>query len=245
MADAVHQVLVDLAPDALSLRRLGRRSAAGGVADRGAALHDDVDELPGLVDASRDRAAVERLPVEAREVHVLVGRDDHAARALHVGGGNDVLGAALALGLHLDADAHLGGHLLEGLGGHEGVGDARRAGRDGEHVVARGVARCGASRPLPLLGEASVLLGVHERAELIGRPRGAQRGAEALVQEQRGEPAQDLEVRVGLALGRGYEEEQRRRLPVERLVVHPRGDRHGGEARRRDRRGLGVWDGIA
>lgn len=52
-------------------------------------------------------------------------------------------------------------------------------------------------------------------------------------------------MRVGLALGRGYEEEQRRRLPVERLVVHPRGDRHGGEARRRDRRGLGVRDGDA
>ena len=90
-----------------------------------------------------------------------------------------------------------------------------------------------------------VLLGVHERAELLGRLGRAQRRAEVGVQEQRGESAQHLEVGVGLAVRRRDQEEQRGRLAVERLVVHARGHRHGRETRRGDGGRLGVRDGDA
>lgn len=89
-------------------------------------------EFGGTVDARLDADVHGGLPGEAgpfpdRDV---VGEDDGV-------GGGDGLGGELgeaggALGLDLDLDPGFGGGLLEGLGGHVGVRDARGAGGDGD-----------------------------------------------------------------------------------------------------------------
>ena len=259
VGDAVHEVLVDLATHGLLLAcDLGGSSGAAGVVVHGSlALEDDVDELLGLVDAARDGAAVEGLAVKATELDVLVGGDDDALGARDVGGREHVLGTARALRLHLDADAHLLGGLVKALGGHVGVGDARGAGRDGDHVVAAVLGGVLLGGLLVLLGIGHGGLGglldgnlgalrlVDHGAELLGGLGGAEVVTELLVHEQHGQAGEHLEVDVGLGVGCGDEEHERRGPAVGRVVVDALGQRHGGEARSADRGRLGVRDGNA
>ena len=209
---------------------------------RGVAVHDLVDEHLGLVDAAGDGAAVKRLAVKAVELDVLVGSDDDALAAGDILGGEHVLGARGALGLDLDAQPHLLGLGLEGLGGHVGVGDAGRARGDGHQVVALGVLG-GRGGSLGVVGgDLGVLGGVDHGDEVGSGLGGAQVRAERGIHEQHGKTAQHLEVRVRTGLGGGDEEHEIGRLAVGSVVVDAVGKRHRGKAGRRDRGGLGVRD---
>ena len=163
----------------------------------GAAVENDTDELLGLLDAPRDGAGVDGNAIESAEFHVLVCSDDDSLGTRYIGRRDDVLGASLTLRLDLDTHAHLGSLLLERLGCHEGVGDTRGAGRDREHVVARGIASGGAGRLGSLLGKARILALVNDAAKLAGRRRRAQTLAEIGIEQEGGKAAQHL--RSGLS----------------------------------------------
>ena len=118
--------------------------------------------------------------------------------------------------------------LLEALGRHERVGDARRAGRDGENldVVGRRGSLCSGR----LRDELAVFLLVDDVEELVFRLRGNQRLFEVVVHNHRGELLKDGQVLVIRAVRCGDHEEEAGRLAVEGLVVHALRHRHGGEA---------------
>ena len=175
VGNAIHKVLVDLVPGRFSVRgRGGSGSATDVVVDGRVTLHDLVDERLGLVDATGDRAAEELLAVEAGELDVLVGGDDDALGTGDILGREDVLGARGALGLDLDAQAHLLGLVLESLGGHVGVGDAGRSGGDGDEVIACGVSGSGSGGLRILDGKLGVLGSVDDGEELLRRLSGAE-----------------------------------------------------------------------
>ena len=248
MRDAVHQVLVDLAAEALALDVSSAlfRIAARCVVDRRIALEGAVDELIGLVDAVGDLRDDDFLAVEAGHGDVLVGCDDDAVSSGNLSVRQDVLGTAGAVRLDLDGDAALLGVLLEALGCHEGVGDTRRAGRDGEDldVVAcrcsiDGFALRGCGFCLRRF-ELAIFLEVDEVQELFLRLGGDQGFLEVRVHDHHGELLQDLDVRVVGGIRCRDHEEQAGRFAIHGLKVHARRHRHGGEACFFDARALGM-----
>ena len=248
VGDAVHQVLVDLAAEALALDVSSAlfRVAARCVVDRRIALEGAVDEFIGLVDAVGDLRDDDFLAVKAGHGDVLVGGDDDA-----VSGGNlfvrqDVLGTAGAVRLDFDGDAAFLGVLLEALGCHEGVGDARRAGRDGEDldVVAGRFFLGGCTVAFCYFSlrrfELAIFLEVDEVQELLFRLGGDQGFLEVRVHDHHGELLQDLDVCIVGGIRSGDHEEQAGRVAVHGLKVHAFRHRHSGEACFLDARALGV-----
>ena len=249
MADAVHEVLIDLVPGGLVLDgRRARGGAAGVVVNGSLAVEHDIDELLGVVDARGDVRGVDQLVIEAREVDVFV-RGDHDALAVgDLVSGEDVLGASGALGLGLELDAHLGGLLLEVLGGHVGVGDAGRAGGNGQDLGPLGVRGLRGGGRLCLLRLGLVALGlggVDGGEELVGGLRGTQLGGEVFVHQERRELGEHLEVDVVLALGSSDGKDEVAGSAVGGVPVHAAGDGHGSEAGLCHRSDLGVRDGDA
>ena len=134
MADAVHEVLVNLVADGFLLLEiivLCHRGDCGGVALSG---EGTVDELAGLFDRERlgDAHGNHGLASEALSLNVFVGGDNDGARRGDFAARELVLDANLAVGLDLDGEPAFGSCLLERLLRHEGMRDARWAtgGRD-------------------------------------------------------------------------------------------------------------------
>ena len=229
MADAVHEVLVDLAADALArdVRRAFRSVRAAGVIDRSFAREGFVDELVGLVDAVRDFRDDDVLAVETAHGDVLVGRDDDAVGLRDFRARQDVLRAAGAVRFHFDRNAALLRVLFEALGRHERVGDARRAGRDGEDLDVVGG---GGDRRRALADELAVFFLVDDGEELVLRLRCDERFLEVVVHDHRRELLQDGQMLVVRALRRGDHEEEARRLAVHGVVVAALRHGHGREA---------------
>ena len=137
VADAVHEVAVDLVADGLLLDDLvGRRVGdLGGELALGLGGEGLVDQAIRVLDGGGHADADEGLALKALGLDVLVGGDDDGLARTDLGGRHLVLRADLALGLHLDGEALGSGGLLQGLLGHVGVGDARRTARHGQEVV--------------------------------------------------------------------------------------------------------------
>ena len=254
--DAVHQMLVDLARDALVICRalFGLSCAASMVVDRRCAGERLVQERVRLVDAVRDLRLNDGLAVKTRHLHVLVRRDDDACGFGDLRRRQDVFRAARAVRLHLDGDAALLRVLLQAFRRHEGVGDARRARRDGEDLLGdcrrsrSAFDRCGClcagfccgGRRLCRSLEFAVLLRVDEREELVLRLRRDQSFLEVGIHDHRREFAQDFEMNIGRCIGCGDLEEEARGLLVHRLEIHACGHRHRCKPRRLDAHALGV-----
>ena len=250
-------MLVDLARDALVICRalFGFGRAARMVVDRRCAGERLVQERVRLVDAVRDLCLNDGLAVKTRHLHVLVRRDDDACGFGDLRCRQDVFRAARAVRFHLDGDAALLRVLLQAFRRHEGVGDARRASRDGENLLGDcRRCRCGAFGRCGCMGagfrcggcrsfcsfELAVLLRVDEREELVLRLRRDQGLLEVGIHDHRRELAQDCEMHVGCRVGRGDLEEETRGVLVHRLEIHACGHRHRRESRRLDARALGV-----
>ena len=233
MRDTIHEVLVDLRADTVA--RGGRRSGrpALRVADGRLAVHDDFDEALGIVDAGGNVRGVERLAVEAAELDTLVRCDDDALARSDLLRGERVLRTHGALGLDLDGVAHLARHLLEVLGGHVGVRNARGTRGDCKDLrqaaVLRGCCGSGLCSCLGLLfGVVGSFRGIDRGKEFVYRRRRAKRRRELGVHEERRELGEHLEVHVRLRVGSGDEEDEVGGFAVGRLPVHAagHGDRH-------------------
>ena len=128
------------------------------------------------------------------------------------------------------------------------MGDAGRAGGDGQDLGPLGVGGLRGSGGLGLLclGLVAVGLGgVDGGKELLGGLRGAQLGGEVLVHQERRELGEHLEVDVVLALGGGDGKDEVAGSVVGGVPVHTAGDGHGGESGLGHRGDLGVRDGDA
>ena len=126
------------------------------------------------------------------------------------------------------------------------MGDARRAGRDGEDLdVVAGrfflggctVAFCGLSLRR---FELAIFLEVDEVQELFFRLGGNQSFLEVRVHDHHGELLQDLDVCIVGGIRSGDHEEQAGRVAVHGLKVHAFRHRHSGEACFLDASALGV-----
>ena len=230
--DAVHEVLVDLASEALLLgciRPLCRIRAARVIDGRGA-REGTVDELVCLVDAVRDFRDDNAVSVKARHGDVLVRRDDDAVGSRDFLGREDILGACRAVRLDLDGDAAFLRVLLKALCRHKGVRDARGAGGDGEDLdVVSG--RCALRALLRCVrcGEGAVFLRVDEAAELLDGLCGDECLLEVRIHNHGRKAGEDGEVLIIRAVRCGDHEEEAARVAVHRGKVHAVGDGHGGE----------------
>ena len=99
-------------------------------------VDDLVDELLGLVNAVGNLSRVNGLAVETCGLNALVGSDDDTVAVRDLLGGQNVLGAAGAIGFNLDGNAHLFACLGKSLGSHVGVSDTCRAGCYSQYAVA-------------------------------------------------------------------------------------------------------------
>ena len=245
VGNAVHQMFVNLAAEALALHvssalfRVGARS----VVDRSFACKGAVDELIGLVDAVGNFRDDDFLAVETGHGDVLVSSDDDA-----VGCGDfiicqDVLGTAGAVRLDLDGNAAFFRVLFKAFSGHERMGNARRAGRDGENldVVARRSFLSSFCRSFSLwCFELAVFLEVDEVQEFFFGFCSNQGFFEVRVHNHHGQLLQDLDVCVVGSIRCGNHEEQAGRLAVHGLEVHALRHRHSSEAGFFDARALGM-----
>ena len=136
MGDAVHQVLVQTAAEAVLGGGILCRGTALGAVDRHLAVYDLLDEFFGLVDAVIHPGEQHRLAVKAVGLHLFLGGDDDAVAICNFFFGQDVLGTVRTIGLHLGGQAQLVAGLGQGLGSHVGVSDAVDAGGHGQNAVA-------------------------------------------------------------------------------------------------------------
>ena len=230
--DAVHEVLVDLAPEAFLLgciRPLCRIRTVR-VIDGRRARESTVDELICLVDAVRNLRDDDAVSVKARHGDVLVRRNDDAVGSGDLLRCEDVLHARRAVRLDLDGDAAFLRVLFQALCRHKGVRDARGAGGDGEDLDVVG-GRCalrallrGARR-----GEGAVFLRVDEAAEFLDGLGGDECLLEVGIHNHGRKAGENGEVLVVCAVRCGNHEEEAARIAVHRGKVHAVGDGHGGE----------------
>ena len=145
-----------------------------------------------------------RLARKAGHLHLLVRRHNDAA------GGGDLLRrqavfhAVRAVGLHLQPHLHLGGGVLQRLGGQKGVGQPQRAAGDRQQLVGGGLRRgAGGTLPLPCGDDVQKFFRRVRLHQLAGQHR---------VHEQGGQLGQYLHMqRIGV-FRRGDEEQQPHRL---------------------------------
>ena len=208
-------------------------------------------ERPGVVDGRLDADVDHRLAGEAVAPldGQVVGKDDRVG-ALDEGGVEPVdLPRSLPLDPHRDP-ALLAG-LLEGLGGHEGVGDTGRArgnaDDDGPALGGRGgvVGDGGLGGRLLAVGGVGLDLLGDEAGDLLLRGGLAQGVGELGVHQAARELGQKLEVDVVGPGGSGDHEDQVRRLLVGGAEIDRLGQSGEAEGRRQHMRAAAVRDGDA
>ena len=207
-------------------------------------VEDDVDKALGVIDTRGDVGGVNLLASKASTVNVLVGGNDDALGVSDLLGGQDVLGASGTLGLGLEGEAHLGGLLLEVLSSHVGVGDAGRAGGDGQNLgPVASVSSLGGSGGLGgLLLLAGSLGVVDDLQEGLGGLGSAKSVGKVGMHEHGGEVGEHLKMRVGLAVGSGNHEHEVCRRTIRSVPVNAAGDGHGSQTRLLDCSHLGMRD---
>ena len=145
MADAIHQMLVDLASCALFLLCTGCASL---VAVNGyiAALQL-LNEFVGFVDTVRHFNKKHPFAVETGGLHIPVGGNNHAVGRRDFHGGQHVLRSAAAIGFGFEGNPQPFACLFQCLGCHVGVSDPGWAGGHSDDTVRallrRIVCRCG------------------------------------------------------------------------------------------------------
>ncbi len=137
MRNAIHQVFINLAPDAFGfcIIRLCLRAARmmihrHGTADR------LLNQFFCFMYAVGNLCNQNRLSVKPCKVNFFVSRDNNAFCLLYILCRQHVFSAVCPLGLHLDRDSHLLSFHVQALCRHKGVRNAGRAGRNGKHAIA-------------------------------------------------------------------------------------------------------------
>ena len=216
----------------LDARGVGVVGVAQGLGDHGVAV----------VDRALDAGGDDRLAGEATAVaHPHVDGEDHGRRRGD-GLGRKRLGARGALGL--DGDRHAGplGGGLESLGGHVGVGDARRARRDRDQRASAGRGHRRGRRRGRRGGGRSVAHGVlHQCDDLGGRSGRPETVGEVLLHQRAGELGQQLQV-GDVAAGRGGDQEGQVGRAVLGTELDLRSEAGEGQGRYVDPGGAAVGD---
>ena len=138
--DARHQVLVGAAATAAACLGffLGACGGCLAIPPGGGFGPGRIEHLAGIMNGGLGAGAVEPLAHEAGLVDLGIGGDHHQVGGGNLLGSEGVLRADRATGLDLDGVARGLGTLLQGLGGHEGVGHAGGARGDGHDLHAGG-----------------------------------------------------------------------------------------------------------
>ncbi len=129
MADAVHQVLINLPAKGLLPGGGGSfrfRGGLAGVQHRHLAVQNPLNQLRRLVDAVPHRGDDGGQAAEPIGVLVLIRGDDDANGVPNILWGEDVLRPGGAVGLHLNLHPQLLGGGFQGFLRHKGVGDSGR-----------------------------------------------------------------------------------------------------------------------
>ena len=246
----------------------GRHTGGARVVDGGQGLvHQGAGVVDGGLDADVDDGlAGEALAALDRQV---VGEDDGAGPLDELGVEGVDLARALSLDGHGDAAVLAG--LLQGLGGHEGVGDTGGAGGDPHNdgltlrrgrrrrsgLGLRGTGPCGRVRGASSLAGLAVLgalpaveqLGLNllrdDPGDLLGVGGLAQGVGELGLHESAGKLGQELEVEVIGAVGGGDHEDEVGGLPVSGPKVDRLGQAGEAEAGGQDVGAAAVRDGDA
>ena len=237
MGNAVHEVLVERAPDGIprACRRGGRRRTLRRMVNGGLAVENRLNEFLGLVDTVGDARNHDGLAVEARHFHVFVRRHNDTVATGDFVRRQDVFGAAGAVRLDFRRQSHFGAGLFKVRRRHVRVGDARRAGRDRQNAVA---AHSRAARRRFLFGEAlapEMLLFrlVEHIEELFFRLGGTELFHEILFREQVHQPREHIDVQTAVHR-RGNHKEQVALLVVVGVVLNPLGGTRHRQTGRRD-----------
>ena len=241
MGDAVHQVLVEAAAEAVGGRGVLCGLCAALCVESGDFAGGDLpDKLLGLVDAVIHPGEEDRLAVEAGRLDLLFRRHDDAVAVGDLVLGQDVLCAVGAVGLHLDGHTHLCTSLVQGLSGHVGVGDAVDAGGDSQHPVAHIDLLIGEA----LIAELLFLLRVDGGEEVRRGLGSAQLLHEVLIHEHLHHAGQHIDVEAAIP-GRCDGEQQVGLAVVLGVVLHRGAQAESREAGPGDAVALGVGDGDA
>ena len=242
MGDAVHQVLVEAAAEAVGGRGVLCGLCAALCVESGDFAGGDLpDKLLGLVDAVVHPGEEDGLAVEAGRLDLLLRCHDDAVAVCNFIFRQEILCAVGAVGLDFDGHAHLGTGLVQGFSGHVGVGDAVDTGGDGQHTVARLLDL--------LVGEALVaelgfFLRVDGGEEVFRGLGGAQLLHEVLVHEHLHHAGQHIDVEAAIP-GRCDGEQQVGLAVVLGVVLHRGAQAEGREAGPGDAVALSVGDGDA
>ena len=240
--NAVHEVLVELASEALIAYIRGGFRFLIRLEHGRFAVHYPVYELLGLMDAVRHLGGPNGLAVEARGVHALIRGDDYAVAIGDLLGGEHVLRAAGAVRFDLDRDAELLAGLVQRLSRHIGMRDAGGACGHGEDAVALLGRGCGSGCLADFLGEFLGLLRVDEPEEFLGSAGAFQLLGELGVHKKLHHTGKHLHMHVAVG-GGGDHEQELAGVAVGRIVIHARGHGHRGERGRLDGLALGVGNG--
>ena len=235
MRYAVHQVLIELASEALVIGNGGSLRLFIRVENRRFAVDDLVDQFLGLVDAVGYLCGDNGLAVKARGLNALVRRDDDAVAGGDLSGCKHVLRTAGAVGFYLDGDAQLVARLGKRLGSHVGVSDTCGAGGHSQNPEAF-LGRSGSSR---LLRELLGFLIVDDLKEFRRRFCRLELRGEVLVHKHLHQTRQHLEVDVAVGSG-SYHKDKLAGRAVRRFIVNAAGNGDGGKSRSLDRFALGM-----
>ena len=232
MADAVHEVLVNLTAEAftgyISSGFLCIRT--GSMIDGSVAGQGTVEQFVCLVDAVSNLGDDGRLAIETGHSDVLVGSDDDGVSLGYFFSGQDVLGTAGAVGFYLDGDAALLGMLFEAFGSHEGVGNTRRAGRNSQYLNVVSFRGCFFCSSCSRSNELAIFLGIDELQELILAFGGNQGFLEVRVHNHGSQLGQDSQMVVIGRVRSSNHEEQAARQAIHGFKIHAGRNRHRGKA---------------
>ena len=247
VADAVHQVLVQLAAEGLVVFNRNVLSLLVGMEDGSLAVDDLVDQLFRLMDSVCHLGGIDRFSVETCRLHALVSGNNDAVAVCDLFRGQHILCAAGAVGLDFNVDSHGFTGLGQCFSSHVCMGDAGGACGDGQDTGAGLLSnRCGSHRSFRFFRcffrELLRFLCIDDGKEFLRSLCFFQAAGEFRIHQKLHHPCQHFQVYIPIRGGCDHEQ-QFAGISVRCIIVHTLRNGDGSQSGSLDCFAFCVGDG--